>query len=143
MGWVISVSNPGIALRASSIFAISSSFVFADVHSAFGFRAMSMSARSTGIGSVGISALPIRVTACFISGNCLRSIFSANVVVLIIWDREVPCDILNSAAKSPSSRFGRNSPPNFENRNKLPKKITTINEMMPLLHTRLFSKIGR
>ena len=40
---------------------------------------MSMSARSMGMGSVGISELPMRVTACFTSGNCAFRIFSACV----------------------------------------------------------------
>ena len=38
-----------------------------------------MSARSMGMGSVGISELPMRVTACFTSGNCAFRIFSACV----------------------------------------------------------------
>ena len=38
-----------------------------------------MPARSMGMGSVGISELPMRVTACFTSGNCAFRIFSACV----------------------------------------------------------------
>ena len=101
--------------RVLPMLSMSSSLVFALVHSALGLSAIIMSALSTGIGSVGISALPILVTICFISGYFVLSNFSPIVVASVIWLRLVPCDMLNSAAKSPSSRFGMNSPPSFEN----------------------------
>ena len=143
MGCVISTSMPGMTLRASSIFSISSSLVFADVHWAFGIKDMSMSARSTGMGSVGISELPMRVTACFTSGNCAFSIFSACMVLSTICESDVPCAMLISAAKSPSSRLGMNSPPNLLKTSRLIANSTTIEAISVLLQLRLFVMTGR
>ncbi len=90
MGCDISASSPGMVLRVSSIISISSDVDFAEVHSALGFNATMMSARSTGMGSVGISALPMRLTTCFISGNFRFSNASALPHVFTICDSDVP-----------------------------------------------------
>ena len=111
IGCEISASKPGIVFRVSSIFSISSAVVSAEVHSAFGLSATMMSALSTGIGSVGISALPMRLTTCLISGYSAFRSFSALEQLSTICESEVPCDMLISTAKSPSSRLGMNSPP--------------------------------
>src|SRR5690242_5073255 len=73
---------------------------------------------SIGIGSVGISPLPIFVTMVFISGNFAFNIFSHWVVVFIIEVNELPVIILVSKARSPSSMVGINSPPIFWKINK-------------------------
>ena len=76
--------------RACSIRSISSSLVCADVHCFLGMSEMSMSARSTGIGSVGISALPMRVTTWRTSGKLSRNIFSASDADSTICESDVP-----------------------------------------------------
>ena len=143
MGWEISASNPGMALKVSSIFSISSGVVLAEVHSAFGFSAIMMSARSTGIGSVGISALPIRLTTCLISGYSFLSSFSVLLQLSTICDNEVPCDILISTAKSPSSRLGMNSPPRYLKPTILTQKRATAPVMTSLLRAKTQSRTGR
>ena len=125
IGCDISASNPGIVWSVSSIFSMSSSVVSVEVHSAFGLSEIMMSALSTGIGSVGISALPIRLTTCFTSGYSAFSSFSALVQLSTICEREVPCDILISTAKSPSSKLGINSPPRNLNATRLTQNKAT------------------
>ncbi len=132
MGCEISASMPGMVRSTSSIRSMSSGAVRAEVHSAFGFSATMMSARSTGMGSVGISALPMRLTTCFTSGKRARSNFSACVVVATICEREVPCAMLISTAKSPSSRLGMNSPPRYLNPTTLTQNRATVAVMMSL-----------
>ncbi|MCY1511285.1 hypothetical protein D9M68_456990 [compost metagenome] len=120
---------PGITASASSILSIISCREDAETHSFLGFIDNSISPFSIGIGSVGISALPIRVTACLISGNLSFNIFSALLKVLTTSVSEAPCIIDISMAKSPSSRVGINSPPIFEKTqiviaNKIKTKLT-------------------
>ena len=143
IGCEISASRPGMALRVSSIFSISSGVVLAEVHSAFGFRAIMMSARSTGIGSVGISALPMRLTTCLISGYSFLSSFSALLQLSTICESDVPCDILISTAKSPSSRLGINSPPRYLKPTTLTQNKATAPVMTSLLRASTQSRIGR
>ena len=83
MGWVNSVVTPGMLSRVSSIFSIISSLVLAEVHSDLSFMITMASAASMGMGSVGISALPILETISIISGNLALSICSALVVASI------------------------------------------------------------
>ncbi|MNR40882.1 hypothetical protein D3C85_1592120 [compost metagenome] len=77
------------------------------------FSTIIISPLSIGIGSVGISPLPILVTMVLISGNLAFRIFSYSVVVFIICERELPVIIVAFKAKSPSSIVGMNSPPIF------------------------------
>ena len=69
---------------------MSSSLELAEVHSLFGFKITKISAISIGIGSVGISATPIRLTIFSTSGNFALTIFSIFVVVSIVSVNELP-----------------------------------------------------
>ena len=83
----------------------------AEVHSFLGFNTIIISPASIGIGSVGISPLPIFVTTISTSGkrsfNILAALFVYSIVVVIL----LPGKIRASTAKSPSSKAGINSPP--------------------------------
>ena len=102
-----------------------SSNVPADTQSFLSFKIIIKSDASIVIGSVGISPAPIFVTIFSISGkrsiNNLDAFCVASNVVLI----EPPLKTLVSTAKSPSSNFGINSPPNVVN-----KMIAPINKAM-------------
>ena len=143
MGCEISASSPGMVLSVSSIFSINSGVVVADVHSALGLRAIMMSARSTGIGSVGISALPMRLTTCFTSGYSALSNCSALVQLSTICDSEVPCAMLISTAKSPSSKLGMNSPPRYLKPTRLTQNRATAPVMTLRRCTSTQSSTGR
>ena len=143
MGWVSSASRPGMFFSVSDIIAMSWSVVFAEVHSAFGFSATMMSARSTGIGSVGISALPIRLTTCFTSGYLAFRSCSALLQLSTICESDVPCAILISMAKSPSSRLGMNSPPKNLKPTPLTQNSATAMVMTSLRRCSVHSNIGR
>ena len=69
---------------------MSSSFVETVVHSLLGFRITKTSAKSIGIGSVGISATPILLTIFSTSGNFAFIICSTLVVVSIVSVSELP-----------------------------------------------------
>ena len=114
-----------MVFSVSSIISMSSGVDFAEVQSALGFNATMMSARSTGIGSVGISALPMRLTTCFISGNLRFSSVSALPHVSTMHESDVPCAMLISTAKSPSSSVGMNSPPRNLNATRLTANSAT------------------
>ena len=64
-----------------------------------------------GIGSVGISAVPIFPITFLISGKLSSNIFDAAVVVSIVFDKPAPVIKRVSTAKSPSSKEGINSAP--------------------------------
>ena len=61
--------QPGIALIFSFIFSAKSSLLNAVVHCFLSFSTIIISALSIGIGSVGISLVPIFVTTSLTSGN--------------------------------------------------------------------------
>ena len=143
MGCDISTRNPSTSLIASSIFSESSACVLALVHSLLGLSCIIMSPRSIGMGSVGISELPMRVTTCFTSGKRFFSIFSASVVLAIILDRLVPCFMLTSAQRSPSSKLGINSPPMREKINKATASRAIPVATMALLYLRLTRSNGK
>ena len=65
---------------------------------------------SMGMGSVGISLAPIRVTMRSTSGN-LRRTSAACPDTRMVSVRELPVNNRASMAKSPSSNSGMNSPP--------------------------------
>ena len=143
IGCEISASKPGIVFRVSSIFSISSAVVSAEVHSAFGLSATMMSALSTGIGSVGISALPMRLTTCLISGYSAFRSFSALEQLSTICESDVPCDMVISTAKSPSSRLGINSPPRKWKATALMHKSETAPVITSLYRAKTHSRTGR
>ena len=72
-----------------------------------------MSVISIGIGSVGISLAPIRVTTLFTSGNFFNSV-TALVVASTVSCKLLPVINRASIAKSPSSSSGINSPPKVD-----------------------------
>ena len=113
MGWETSILAPGITSISSFIRLAKSSQLSAEVHSDLSFKTIIKSPLSIGIGSVGISPLPIFVTIVLISGNFAFRIFSYLVVVSIICVNELPVIIVALIAKSPSSIVGINSPPIF------------------------------
>ena len=90
MGWVNSISIPGIIDKASLNLSASSSFDSAETHSPFGFSETITSLSSIDIGSVGTSAAPIRLTTWSTSGKLSSRIFSILVVVSMVLLREVP-----------------------------------------------------
>ena len=71
---------PGIASISSFIKLAKSSQLSADVHSDLSFKTIIKSPLSIGIGSVGISPLPILVTIVLISGNFAFNIFLCALV---------------------------------------------------------------
>ncbi|MNR07462.1 hypothetical protein D3C85_1235800 [compost metagenome] len=83
----------------------------AETHSFFGFKITIISPASKGIGSVGISALPILVTIFCTSGKLSNRILDAFCVVSMVLFRLLPVSRRVSTAKSPSSNCGINSPP--------------------------------
>ena len=102
-----------MSCKALFIFSESSSQVAADVHSDLSFKIIIISAASVGIGSVGISPLPIFPITFCTSGNlffriCAACIHAFDVVLILLL-----CSTLVSTAKSPSGNSGINSPPNF------------------------------
>ncbi|MCY1239581.1 hypothetical protein D9M72_523820 [compost metagenome] len=137
-----SVVAPGISCRAFSIFSINSSLVLADVHSFRSFSKIIMSPASIGIGSVGISALPILVTTILISGNLALSSCSALVVASISCESELPEAIIKWVAMSPSSNVGINSPPNELNTNNDTANNPTAAAMIVPLICSAFCSIG-
>ena len=101
----------------SLILAISSSLESAEVHSSLSFRIIKLSPISIGIGSVGTSETPKRVTICSISGNSSRRSCSILVEVASPSSRELPGFKMIWKAISPSSSCGINSPPILVNMN--------------------------
>ncbi len=93
MGCVNSKSNPGIAVNAFLNSSANSSLVSTVVHSLGGCSVTITSLSSMDMGSVGISAAPIRVTTCFTSGNFIR-IFSISEIVSTVLLKVVP--VLNT-----------------------------------------------
>ena len=87
------------------------------------------SVASGGMGSVGISALPVRPTTSFTSGNFNR-IFSTLALFTMLWLSDEPCGRMLWKAKSPSSSVGMNSPPMRENKNTEPMKSATATPMV-------------
>ena len=81
-----------------------------------------ISLASIGIGSVGISLLPVLPTTFSTSGNFSIKIFDACCTASVDVFRLLPESTLVSTAKSPSGRVGINSPPNLVNR-----KIENVN----------------
>ena len=75
---------------------------------------MYISAISIGIGSVGISATPIRAVTVLISGKLSNRIVSIFLETLIDSDNELPGLMSACIARSPSSSWGTNSPPILE-----------------------------
>ena len=143
MGWVSSMFTPGRTDKASSIAScISSRSQTSSRHVSIGFIETIMSPRSTGMGSVGISAEPIRVTTCRISGNFSNKIFSALPNVSTTWVSDVPCIIEISTVKSPSSSVGMNSPPILLKIKRLTANSATTAAMTAILKRRANSKTG-
>ncbi len=104
-----------MTFNASLIFCDSSSHVSADVHCDLSFKIIIISLASIGIGSVGISPLPVFPTIFSISGNfsnntCADCI-QASLEVRIL----LPVRTRVSTAKSPSGNSGINSPPKLLN----------------------------
>ncbi|MNX24281.1 hypothetical protein D3C86_542980 [compost metagenome] len=93
--------------------AISSQLRYLPFHSFLSFKTIIRSPLSIGIGSVGISPLPILVTIVLISGNLAFRICSYLVAVSTICESELPVIMVALIAKSPSSIVGINSPPMF------------------------------
>ncbi len=107
---------PTITFNFSCIFSTNSAFVTAEVHLFVSFSKMiKQSAISIGIGSVGISATPILETIVITSGKLALIIFSTSFETFMDSDKELPGFIIICIAISPSSNFGINSPPIFEN----------------------------
>ncbi|MNL23782.1 hypothetical protein D3C87_1451850 [compost metagenome] len=114
IGCEISILAPGmISISSFMAFAKSSQLWYLPFHSFLSFRTIIKSPLSIGIGSVGISPLPILVTIVLISGNLAFNNFSYFVVVSTICVSELPVIIVALIAKSPSSIVGINSPPIF------------------------------
>ena len=111
MGCETSMFAPGIFMSSAFILPPNSSVVSLVFHSLLSFKVIIKSALSLGLGSVGISPLPILLTTLMTSGNFSLIIFSYAVVVFIICESEEPVIIVELMAKSPSSNFGINSPP--------------------------------
>ena len=90
-----------------------------------------ISEASIGIGSVGISPLPVLLTTFSTSGNLDNKICADAKQASVEVFKLLPVKTLVSTAKSPSGRSGINSPPNrdkikIEKRNK-PKVADNIN----------------
>ena len=97
---------------------IKPSLVEAVVHSSISLlRMMYISAISIGIGSVGISATPIRAVTVLISGKFSNRIVSIFFETSMDSVSELPGLINACIAISPSSSCGTNSPPILENIN--------------------------
>ena len=104
--------TPGIEFsKVVCIFSANSSFDSAETHSFLSFKMIIKSHASIGIGSVGISAVPIFPTTCFTSGNLAKRILDILEVVSTVLVRLVPIIKRVSTAKSPSSKEGMNSAP--------------------------------
>ena len=82
------------------------------------------SAASSGIGSLGMSPVPILVTTFSTSGKRFFMIWAAFCVISIDVCKLLPVNTLVSTAKSPSSNAGINSPPNKPKTTKEIKKRT-------------------
>ena len=89
----------------------SSSLEEAEVHSSLSFKMIIKSQASIGIGSVGISAVPIFPTTFLTSGKFASKIWDAFPVASMVLVRLVPVIKRVSTAKSPSSSEGINSAP--------------------------------
>ena len=75
---------------------------------------MIISLASKGMGSVGISLLPVLPTIFLISGNFANNTFSLFSKALIEVLRLLPGKTRVSTAKSPSGKVGINSPPKLD-----------------------------
>ena len=117
--------------RHAFIFSTISARLEADVHSLKGFITIITSASSTAIGSVGTSAVPILATTCLISGKRSFNLFSASRDTSMLLLSELPAGRVICMAKSPSSKVGINSAPNFVNSNNESKKATKETEIVP------------
>ena len=91
-----------------------------------------MSPASKGIGSVGISALPIFVTTFVISGKLANKSFTASCVDAIEVFKLLPVKRRVSTAKSPSSNDGINSPPILVNKSTATPNNTTVTPIINL-----------
>ena len=111
----------------------SSSFEEPSGHSDLSFNRIIRSQASKGIGSVGISDVPIFPTTCRTSGNCFCRISAAFSVTLMVLSIDVPGMRRVSTARSPSSRLGINSPPNVKNSARLAENRITATSTTHLL----------
>ena len=127
-------------LTASFILSISSSLSSADTHSSWGFRMTNTSAKSIGIGSVGTSATPIRLTIFSTSGNSAFIMRSTFVVVSIVSLSELPGLSIVWNAISPSSSWGMNSPPILVNIKTVRANMATA---IPTIHFPLFKVLTK
>ena len=122
IGWVNSSSKPAITAKESLKAAANSSLVSTVVHSFSGLKVIMTSLSSMDMGSVGISAAPIRLTTWSTSGN-FSNIFSISVVMAIVLVSVVPVFNTGWITKSPSLSVGINSPPILEKTQKVANKI--------------------
>ena len=129
---------------ASSAFlnsSASSSLVSTVVHSLGGCKVTITSLSSMDMGSVGISAAPIRVTTCFTSGNFIR-IRSISVIVSTVLVNVVPVFNTGCMTKSPSSSVGTNSEPIVENSQTAATRIKPAVERTALVWVKAQLMVG-
>ena len=124
MGWVKRMFTPGRVETVSCIATTSSSWVFAFVHCSRGVRDRKMSVSSVPMGSVAISAVPIRLQTWRISsGNFSFRSCSMRVLYSVEVSMDVPARRMVLAVMAPSLSLGMNSPPRREAR----MPVTTSN----------------
>ena len=133
---------PGTCSNTAVIFSESSGKVLAEVHSFLSFKITIMSPASKGIGSVGISALPIFVTTFVISGKLANKSLTASCVEAIELFKLLPVKRRVSTAKSPSSRDGINSPPILDNKSTATPNNITVVPITSLGIPNTFCKMG-
>ncbi len=111
MGWAKLNCTPGNASKAWLIFSYSSSWVAAEVHSAWGFRATKDSAELTAWAWAPTSPCPTRVTTRATSGNSSMNRPSNRSMVSRASSSEIDGAMVARTIRSPSFILGTNSDP--------------------------------
>ena len=133
---------PGISRSSLSISSVSSACVPAFFQRARGLSVMNRSVSSTPIGSVAISAVPIRLQTCSTSsGNARRMAFSISVLVRIDSSMSVPARRTTLMTMAPSESRGTNSEPRFGAI--IPKATTRTHTANPITSSLLFMQNRR
>ena len=91
-----------------------------------------ISEASIGIGSVGISPLPVLLTTFSTSGNLDKRICADAKQASVEVFKLLPVNTLVSTAKSPSGSSGINSPPNLDKMKTAKKKSTMVADKIVL-----------
>ena len=91
-----------------------------------------ISEASIGIGSVGISPLPVLLTTFSTSGNLDNKICADAKQASVEVFKLLPVSTLVSTAKSPSGSSGINSPPNLDKMKTEKRKSTMVPDKISL-----------